>query len=277
MKKIVFFTLLLIFIIEISFICFATEQKEEKEDLYPQLCRAVIRLEHSEKILKEGSNEVINVNVPNGTAFFVGSGDDLFVVTARHVVEKEYDLHARVQCKNRITGDNEVILLKLKRDKWVFHPEDESIDTNYVDVAVMKIPWITDRGIKMFIYELPNSEEANKNQLPFEDPLPPDSILIFGFPLDIGFKLSEQKPLARFGIVSMVTGNKFLKINNKFAEEKVIIIDTKMFLGNSGSPVIKQTSLFQVEIELVGLVIATNENLDFGIIDSLWIQIFVIR
>ena len=267
MKKNIFFIIFLLFIIEISFICLAIEQTEEKEDLYPQLCRAVIRLEHSEKILKEGSNEVININVPNGTAFFIGNVEDLFIVTARHVVEKEYDLHARVQCKNRITGDNEVILLKLKRDKWVFHPKDESIDTNYVDVAVMKISWITDRGIKMFRYELPNTEEANKNQLPFEDPLPPDSILIFGFPLDIGFKLSEQKPLARLGIVSMVTGNKFLKINNKFAEEKAMIIDTKMFPGNSGSPVIKQTSLFQVEIELVGLVIATNENLDFGIIE----------
>jgi S1-C subfamily serine protease len=245
----------------------AKAQTEKKEDFYSQLCRGIIRLEHSEEIKEKSSNKITNITRPNGTAFFVRSGDDLFVVTARHVVEKEYDLHARVQCKNRITGDNEVILLKLKRDKWVFHPEDESIDTNYVDVAVMKISWIPDRGTKMFRYELPNTEEANKNQLPFEDPLPPDSILIFGFPLDIGFKLSEQKPLGRLGIVSMVTGNKFLKINNKFAEEKAMIIDAKMFPGNSGSPVINQLSLLQVEIKLLGLVIATNENLDFGIIE----------
>lgn len=267
MKKIAFFILLLLFIIEISFICSAKAQTEKKEDFYSQLCRGIIRLEHNEEIKEKSSNKITNITRPDGTAFFVRSGDDLFVVTARHVVEKEYDLHARVQCKNRITGDNEVILLKLKRDKWVFHPEDESIDTNYVDVAVMKISWITDRGIKMFRYELPNTEEANKNQLPFEDPLPPDSILIFGFPLDIGFKLSEQKPLGRLGIVSMVTGNKFLKINNKFAEEKVMIIDAKMFSGNSGSPVINQPSLLQLEIKLLGLVIATNENLDFGIIE----------
>ena len=267
MKKIIFFILLLLFIIEISFICLAIEQTEKKEDFYSQLCRGIIRLEHNEEIKEKSSNKITNITRPDGTAFFVRSGDDLFVVTARHVVEKEYDLHARVQCKNRITGDNEVILLKLKRDKWVFHPEDESIDTNYVDVAVMKISWIPDRGTKMFRYELPNTEEANKNQLPFEDPLPPDSILIFGFPLDIGFKLSEQKPLGRLGIVSMVTGNKFLKINNKFAEEKAMIIDAKMFPGNSGSPVINQLSLLQVEIKLLGLVIATNENLDFGIIE----------
>jgi len=268
MKKIVFFILLLLFIIEISFICFATEQTEEKEDFYSQLCRGIIRLEHNEEIKEISSNKITNINRPNGTAFFVRSGDDLFVVTARHVVEKEYDLHARVQCKNRITGDNEVILLKLKRDKWVFHPEDESIDTNYVDVAVMKIGWIADRGIKHFRYELPNTEEANQNQLPFEDPLPPDSILVFGFPLDIGFKLSEQKPLCRLGIVSIVTGKKFLKTENgKFAEEKTILIDSNMFPGNSGSPVIKQLTPFEPEIKLFGLVIATNERMNYALME----------
>jgi len=268
MKKITFFMLFLLFIMVLSFICFAIEQTEEKEDLYWQLSRAVIRLEHSEKTLKEGSDEVINTNVPNGTAFFVRSGGDLFVVTARHVVENDYDLHARVQCKNKVTGDSEVILLKMKRDKWVFHPKDESIDTNYVDVAVMKIEWIPGRGTKHFRYELPNTEEANKNQLPFEDPLPPGSILIFGFPLDIGFKLSEQKPLGRLGIVSMVTGKKFLKMENgKYAEEKAVLIDSNMFPGNSGSPVIKQLLPFASEIKLLGLVIATNERMNYALIE----------
>ena len=268
MKKIIFFILLLLFIIEISFICFATEQTEEKEDLYLQLSRAVIRLEHSEKILKEGSNKLINTNVSNGTAFFIGNTEDLFIVTARHVVEKDYDLYARVHCKNRITGETEIILLKLKKNKWVFHPKDELIDTNYVDVAVMKIGWIIDRDIKMFRYELPNTELANQNQLPFEDPLPPESILIFGFPLDIGFKLSEQKPLCRLGIVSMVTGKKFLKTENgKFADEKTILIDSNMFPGNSGSPVIKQLLPFASEIKLLGLVIATNERMNYAVIE----------
>ena len=268
MKKIVFFILLLLFIIEISFICLAIEQTEEKEDLYLQLCRAVIRLEHIEEIPKEGSDEVINTNVPNGTAFFVRSGGDLFVVTARHVVENDYDLHARVQCKNRVTGDSEVILLKMKRDKWVFHPKDESIDTNYVDVAVMKIGWIIDRDIKHFRYELPNTEEANNNQLPLKDPLPPTSILIFGFTAYIGFELQEQKPMGRLGIISLVTGKKFLKMGNgKFVEEKAILIDSNIFPGNSGSPVIKQLLPFASEIQLLGLVFATDESMNYALIE----------
>jgi len=132
----------------------------------------------------------------------------------------------------------------------------------------MKIGWIPDRGIKHFRYELPNTEEANQNQLPFEDPLPPDSILVFGFPLDIGFKLSEQKPLCRLGIVSIVTGKKFLKTENgKFAEEKTILIDSIMFPGNSGSPVIKQLTPFEPEIKLFGLVIATNERMNYALME----------
>lgn len=275
MKKIIFFILLLLFIIEISFICLAKEQTEDKEGFYSQLNRAIIRLEHNEKILKEGSNQIIEISKPDGTAFFVLSEGYLFVVTARHVVERDYNLHARVQCKNRITGNNEVILLTLKRERWVFHPQDESNDTRYVDVAAMKIGWIPDRDIKAFQYELPNTEEANQNQLPFEDPLPPDSILIFGFPSDIGFELMEQKPLARLGIISMVTRSKFLKLDNKFIEEKAILIDSKISPGNSGSPVIRQllpSALRQLlpsaqGIQLLGLVIAQNMQMDYAIIE----------
>jgi len=47
---------------------------KETEDLYSQLNRAVIRLEHIEAIQKEGSPNVITQNKPDGTAFFVQSG-----------------------------------------------------------------------------------------------------------------------------------------------------------------------------------------------------------
>jgi len=271
-KKIILLIFFLIFIIiEGSIIFTAKEQTEEQEDFYSQLNRAVIRLEHSEKIKKEGADQIININKPDGTAFFVRSGGDLFVVTARHVVEKDYNLHARVQCKNRITGNNEVISLTLKREWWIFHSQDKSNDTNYVDVAAIKIPWIRDRDIRAFRYELPNSKESEQNQLPFEDPLPPISILIFGFPSYIGFELQEQKPMGRLGIISMVSEKKFLKMaNGKFAEERVILIDSKMFPGNSGSPVINQPLPFIApKIKLLGLVIATNEKMDYAVIEPI--------
>lgn len=268
MKKIAFFILILLFIIEISFICLAKDQTEKKEDFYSQLCRGIIRLEHNEEIKEESSNKITNITRPDGTAFFVRSGDDLFVVTARHVVEEEYDLHSRVQCKNRITGDNEVILLKLKRNKWAFHTQDETDDTHYVDVAAMKIIWIKDRDISYFSYELTDSEGSNNNQLPLKDPLSPTSILIFGFTAYIGFELQEQKPMGRLGIISLVTGKRFLKMENgKFAEEKAILIDSNIFQGNSGSPVIKQLLPFASEIQLLGLVFATDESMNYALIE----------
>ncbi len=121
---------------------------KEKEDLYSQLNRAVIRLEHIEAIQKEGAPNVITQNKSDGTAFFVQSEGSLFVVSARHVVEQSYDLHARVECLNKISAKKEVIILKLPRTRWVFHTTKGDKDTHYVDVAAMRIGWIKERSIK---------------------------------------------------------------------------------------------------------------------------------
>lgn len=247
---------------------YATAEEKEKEPLYSQLNRAIVRLEHFELIQREGSTKPISRNVPDGTAFFVVSGKELYVVTARHVVEKPYDLHARVQSKNRKTGELEVILLKLPRGEWVYHDNSGDEDTRFVDVAAMKIHWIRDRSVKYFRYEPEGSKDHDKNQLPLEDPEPPRPILVFGFPADVGFKLLEQKPLGRLGVVSMKTGKEFLKLNGKkFAEERCSLIDARMFRGNSGSPVMNQPGLTDSKPKLLGLVIATNTSLDFGVIE----------
>ena len=241
--------------------------EKEKEPLYDQLNRAIIRLEHIERTIQEGSKEIITKNVPDGTAFFVYNDKSLFLVSARHVVENPYDLHARVQSMNRETEKMEIILLTLPRSDWIYHNNSGDNDTNYVDVATMKINWIKDRSVKYFRYEPKGSENYNKNQLPYEDPDPPDPILVFGFPANVGFELMEQKPLGRFGVISMKTEKEFLKLKGKYIEEKCCLIDARMFPGNSGSPVINQPRLGASKIKLLGLVIATNTALDFGIIE----------
>ena len=247
---------------------FAGEKEKEEEALYAQLNRAVIRLEHVEVVHQEKAAAPIVRNVPDGTAFFVTSGNELYVVSARHVVEKPYDLHARVQSKDRKTGQIEVILLELPRNGWVYHDNFGDADTRFVDVAVMKIPWIKSRSIKHFRYESKGSKDKDKNQLPFEDPEPPRPILVFGFPGDVGFQLLGQKPLGRLGVISMKTGKEFLKFDaKKFAEERCCLIDARMFPGNSGSPVMNQPRLGDSKPKLLGLVIASNTSLDFGVIE----------
>jgi len=195
----------------------------------------------------------------------------LFVVSARHVVEQSYDLHARVECLNVKSGKKEVIILKLPRARWIFHTINGDKDTHYVDVAAMRIRWIKERTIKHFTYELPDSESKDRNQLPTEDPSPPRKILVFGFPLDIGFQLLEQRPFGRAGIISMRTGKKFLKMKigkaNKFAEERCFVIDAEAFPGNSGSPVLTQTSLTDPKLQLLGLLSASDQSMDFGVVE----------
>ena len=258
------FSILIIFLIPYTF---SYADEKEREPLYNQLNRAIIRLEHIERIIQEGSKDIITKNVPDGTAFFVCNEKSLFLVSARHVVEKPYDLHARVQCINKRTGKLEVILLTLPRSDWIYHNNTGDKNTNYVDVATMKINWIKDRSIKCFNYEPEKSVNFKKNQLPYEDPDPPNPILVFGFPANVGFELMAQKPIGRFGIISMKAEKEFLKCKDKFIEGKCCLIDARMFPGNSGSPVINQPRLGASKIKLLGLVIATNNALDFGIIE----------
>ncbi|RJP69536.1 MAG: serine protease [Candidatus Abyssobacteria bacterium SURF_17] len=232
----------------------------EEESLYSQLNKAVIRLEHSEQILLEGADNVYGL----GTAFFVHSAGQLFVVTAGHIpkdaMKNHYDMHARVQVKNEKTGNNEVISLKLPTSRWLHHPQED------VDVAAMRLGKIVERKPTAFRYEPQTSHESSENQLPYVDTEPPTSILVFGFPLDLGFKLSEQRPLGRLGIVAMQTGKKFLKIDDKFTDERAYLIDARIFPGNSGSPIINHSRpLLDPGIELLGIVIATNSALDFAV------------
>ncbi len=253
----------------LSFAHLACAEEKQVEDLYSQLNRAVIRLEYQEEIRREGSNKTITQLKSSGTAFFVQSGGSLFVVSARHVVQQDFDHHARVECLNKKTGGKEVIKLSLPRARWAFHPEQGDKDTHFVDVAAMRIMWIIDRHVKHFIYETPGSENYHLNSLPANDPTPPRRILVFGFPLSIGFQLREQRPFGRSGIIAMRTGEKFLimKISgqNKFAEERCYLIDAKILPGNSGSPVLNQTSITDSKVQLLGLISAANQGMDFAV------------
>lgn len=263
--------LLLYLIIVCSIIpeCWANEKK--KEDLYSQLNRAIIRLEHVEFVKKEASETPLQQLKPNGTGFFVQYDRKLFVVSARHVVEQPYDLQARVECMNNVSKQKEVILLKLYRDKWIFHPEVVDEDTHHVDVAAMRIKWIKDRSIKHFSYYKDLPDKESKNNFPEKDPVPPRAILVFGFPIDIGFELLAQRPFGRSGIISMQTGKKFLRMNlkgvTKLAEERCYLIDAEIFPGNSGSPVINQTSFSDPRLKLLGLISAANFRLDFAVVE----------
>jgi hypothetical protein len=237
--------------------------EERTEPFYAQIGRAVIRLEHTTETTSEGNSKAVIANNPDGTGFFVWSGDRLFLISARHVVDTDHDLHARVKVFNTATQTSEILLLKLPRKNWIVHPDQGDATTNAVDIAVIRLTlpvWDKFAGsIKGFAYE---PGEPDASQLAFEDALPPEQVVTFGFPGEDGFKLLEQRPMARFGIISMHTGEKFIMVSKNYANERCDVLDIKAFPGNSGSPVMSATG----GTHLLGVLIASN-NSDIGVME----------
>ena len=269
-KRIFLLSFLLIFSFTTNF-AKAESQQEEQESFYAKSNRLIFRLEHLERTIDysgEASGQFKEQQKSDGTAFFVQSGEELYVVTARHVAEKGYDMQAKVRSINLKTGGIEVIILNLPRKRWVYHPRRGDTDTRYVDVAVMKINWMLDHQVMTFLYDADKGKEARGNQLFLQDPEPPQPVLVFGFPSEIGFELTEQRPLGRLGIISMVTGSKFLKMEGKFVEERACLVDIEAFPGNSGSPVINQFNpVVDPQIRLLGLLIGTNSRMHYALIE----------
>jgi hypothetical protein len=241
---------------------------EEKESFYSKSNRLILRLEHVEKAAPESAGRVKEHSKSDGTAFFVQWADELYVVTARHVTERGYELRAKVRIKDLKTGTIKVALLSLPTKRWVYHPNQGDKDTRSVDVAAMKINWLEDHQVMTFLYEMEGQKEGRGNQLSLQDPEPPQPILVFGFPSEIGFELTEQRPMGRVGIVSMVAGNKFMKMEGKYMAERACLIDIGAFPGNSGSPVINQFSLQgEPQIKLLGVLIGTNPKRRYAVME----------
>lgn len=246
----------------------AEGQQEEKESFYSKSNRLILRLEHSERTSVQGSENFIERSRPDGTAFFVQWNDELYVVTARHVAEKRYDLRAKVWSKLIDSGEVKMIFLHLPKNRWVYHPNQGDAETRGVEVAAMKITWLPGHQVMTFLYEADGQKEGKGNQLSFQDPEPPQPVLVFGFPSEIGFELTEQKPLGRMGIISMVAGKKFIKMEGKFLEERACLIDLPAFPGNSGSPVINQFDpTAPSPVKLLGVLFGTNPKRHYAVIE----------
>jgi hypothetical protein len=126
---------------------------------------------------------------------------------------------------------------------------------------------IKDRAIVTFRYCTTACGTGEYNQVA-QDPAPPDEVLIFGFPADVGFTLKEPRPMARFGIVALTTVDETAFTVTDQGQERVLpkgvyAVDAKMIGGNSGGPVVVMNPFQQ--LRLGGLVTAENQSLDFGV------------
>lgn len=241
------------------------------ESMHIQIARTVFRLEHQEVISRPGQEKPETVLKPDGTAFVVQHNDHDYLVTAGHVAKLGYDLRARVPAKRMDNQATEVIELYVPKESWVFHKSGPEIKEwrkgkarfYGVDVAVTPLLGIKDRTIVSFRSCSPCSQGV-KSQLAPDDPLPPLSVLITGFPSELGLNLTEQRPLFRSGIVALVASESLLPVDGAFVDERSFVIDIRVQPGNSGSPVFN-SDLFSGEIHLVGLVSATSDGGEFTI------------
>lgn len=221
-------------------------EEGSKEDFYKQMSRAVVRLEHIDVITRRGQEDTLNQEQPDGTGFFVRFKDEYYLVSARHVVQRSYDLRARVTVRHIETNQLEVVELHIPKAAWVFHPDQGNDSVHAVDVAAVKLGGIRDRA-PLFIQESLFAEK---------DPWPPDIVLVFGYPERLGFELHEQRPFARIGIVAFATDEAFIQLGSKYLNEGTRLLDVPMFGGNSGSPVFNRPEFGrELSFQLLGLVI----------------------
>jgi hypothetical protein len=266
--KMLLFIFSYIFFLAFPFPSLAKAVSKKQDMVYARFSRAVIKLKHDERVHLTGSNKIkINI-IPDGTAFLLYSRNDLFVVSARHVVDKDYDLYANVKAKNSETGMINNFLLKLPRHSWVYHPDQGNENTHYVDVAVMKIGLLPGHELFAFQYspQLGNTVDFTPHKQ--KTPLP---VLICGFSGDKRFRLSEAGPLSRLGIMPAFKDNsKSFKISNgKFVENKAFLIDAEISGGNSGSPVFQPAPplFFRNDMRIIGLVIGADESMGLAIVE----------
>lgn len=233
------------------------------EEYYEQISRVVIRLEDPAS------------GAPRGTAFFsqhTRDNEHYYLITARHVVDPRKDLRARVPSQQEASGRTEVVELRIPADAWIFHPLGRRRTTHGsaperlypVDIAVAKVPGIRGRRVRTVGYCPDPCPEGRDHQFLTSDPRPPASVLVWGFPESLGFKLETQRPLARLGIVAMVADEPFIRTGGVLRDDRVLLIDAPIFPGNSGGPVF--LSLPDGEAtDLAGMISASNASRNYAV------------
>lgn len=245
------------------------ESETEKESFYQQLSRVVIRLEETVPVDRSGRTKTR----PVGTAFFVKFDDRTFLVSARHVADRPNDLHARVASRRLDTGETEVMELRIPADAWVFHRQDQKkirVGSRVhvvaaIDVAAVMIPNLKEGRVIAIEYCPDPCPEGGTQQFADADPEPPEMVLVFGFPADVGFSLLEQRPIGRLGIISMATSEPFLRRQDGLLmDSRVVLVDAPIFGGNSGGPVFQRPEN-RKPLVLLGLISATNSTLSYAV------------
>jgi len=224
---------------------------------------AVIRILNPKFKATNSDSPVYRAGIPFGSGFLVSWKNDLFIVTARHVAEANNDLIGIVRVKNKKNDSIEGYRIKLQKDCWIFHPEGGNIDTNYVDVAIMKIDWLEGFETKTFDYEKDFLDEKILNDVLINRGIEkPYLITGYWWTTDIGeVQLFPSTPIPIPTDLSIKVHSKLqLKKDSTIInfEEKAIFCKGDAFHGNSGGPIIDMMPFDKPKRKLLGLIVASD-------------------
>ena len=187
--------------------------------------------------------------VTEASGFFYGFAEDketdpakhmyrVYLVTNRHVLANHTQIFVRLNAV-KATDIVKEVSLALKDEKgadlWISHPNP------LVDISVVSIntKWLRDQGLQQSFFT--NDENAaDKTKLKEIGISIGDGIFVLGFPMGLTGTAQRSYVIARHGSIARISdvlegaGNTFL-------------IDSLVFPGNSGGPVVSEANLSAIE------------------------------
>jgi len=192
-------------------------------------------------------------NGSSGTGVLFDIGEVMFLVTAKHVLYEDGKLRGdscRLICQTRVSEDDNMKIFRTEfNDKNVFFDQKK-------DIAFIEIGRHVDG--KLHCTKGTKVEKENKLNTTgmylshcnlIEDAYVGNDVYVFGYPTSIGLKRLPQfeytKPLVRKGIISGI-----------YKTKETLIIDSAVYYGNSGGPVIMADPVEggDVHYKIIGIV-----------------------
>jgi S1-C subfamily serine protease len=178
-----------------------------------------------------------------GTGFIVGRVTEpdsnryhTFLVTNKHVFDKQKKVLVRFNPQsNEKTKDFEAVLIDEQNNiLWTGHPEGK------IDVAVILInhQFLEDQKIKYSFFAADN-HALRKSQLIESGISEGDFIYILGFPMNL-VDIERNYVIVRLGIIARIK-------NYLDGFSKEFLVDSSVFPGNSGGPVITKPEIVAIQ------------------------------
>ena len=171
----------------------------------------------------------------------------LFLVTNRHVLEGLSPISLRF---NPQEGDQTIDLEVPLVDKVIFHPNKA------VDLAVLPVlaGGLRDKGVRLESFQ-GNIHAANLTKMSEIGVSEGDGVFVLGFPMGL-VGIERNSVIVRSGVIA--------RLQDAYAGHvPYFLIDTSVFPGNSGGPVILKPEMVAIEGTSTN-----NESLLVGVVQS---------